>query len=254
MLSSCPGHANRVGRRSRTEKFLLGTVAAVSSLVLGQVSACLAGVVKDRAWNFAYGSNMEEGTRRRRGLEPLQMLPGMVKGWELTFSLPGVPYLEPAFAALRPASANCTVSCHGLCLELDTASWLRLLQTEGVLSVQEVAELSLQGATLEDVITRASSGSGRGYRLAPVRVDMYKKGDASASQLAYTLAAADDSRAPLLPPSVRYWRLLRNGARKHGLDRSYRDFLASLPRYAPSQLATAWLPRLAASADRKSVV
>lgn len=47
---------------------------------------------------------------------------------------------------------------------------------------------------------------------------------------AYAFVDALADEPLLLPPSQRYWRLLRNGARKHGLDRSYRDYLLSLPR------------------------
>lgn len=46
---------------------------------------------------------------------------------------------------------------------------------------------------------------------------------------AYAFAGAQEDAAPLVP-SLRYWRLLRNGARRHGLERPYRDFLSSYPR------------------------
>eukprot|EP00438_Fugacium_kawagutii_P034160 Skav226368 [mRNA] locus=scaffold290:99093:100678:+ [translate_table: standard] len=143
-----------------------------------------------RAWNFAFGSNMDVSTRRRRQLEVIDLQPAVAHGWELHFSLPGIPYIEPSFAALRPSN----VSTHGVCLELDRESWLRLLVSEG--------------ACLQFV-------------------GMY---GCSSTTMAYAFVDGSVEAPLLLPPSQRYWRLLRNGARKHGLDRSYRDYLLSLPR------------------------
>ena len=85
-------------------------------------------IAPGKAWNFAFGSNMDISTRNRRQLEVSQIQPAVADGWELHFSLPGIPYIEPGFAALRPSN----VSTHGLCLELDRESWLRLLVSEGV--------------------------------------------------------------------------------------------------------------------------
>ncbi len=85
-------------------------------------------IAPGKAWNFAFGSNMDISTRNRRQLEVSQIQPAVAEGWELHFSLPGIPYIEPGFAALRPSN----VSTHGLCLELDRESWLRLLVSEGV--------------------------------------------------------------------------------------------------------------------------
>ncbi|CAE8655845.1 unnamed protein product [Polarella glacialis] len=203
------------------------------------------------ALNFAFGANLDEGTRSRRGLAPSRLLPAKVPGWELTFSLRGVPYLEPGFAALRrteaPTGGASEVCSHGLCLDLDSEGWLRLLQTEGVFSLQEAGDLRSRRASLEEVLERAQElrkppGEARpsGYRLAPVEAETYGSGKVTA----YALASADEGPLPAHPPSVRYWRLLRDGARRHGLDRDYRDFLSSLPRYAPSPLAPVALPSL----------
>ena len=56
----------------------------------------------------------------------------------------------------------------------------------------------------------------------------------STSQRETAYALVDGNFEPPAPqiklPSLRYWRLLRNGARRHGLTREYRDYLASLPR------------------------
>lgn len=194
-----------------------------------------------RAWNFAFGSNMDVSTRRRRQLAPTEIRPAVAEGWELHFSLPGIPYIEPSFAALRPGS---NVSTHGVCLELDRESWLRLLVSEGVLGPDEAN--GLKSEALQEILELAARPrDGFGYRLLPIEVGMYQS---SSQQTAYAFVDAKAEAPPLLPPSQRYWRLLRNGARKHGLDRNYRDYLLSLPRYVPSLLSPAALPTLAASA------
>lgn len=193
-----------------------------------------------RAWNFAFGSNMDVSTRRRRQLEPTELQPAVAEGWEMHFSLPGIPYIEPSFAALRPSN----VSTHGVCLELDRQSWLRLLVSEGVLRPDEAN--GLKSEALQEILELAARPrDGFGYRLLPIEVGMYQS---SSKQTAYAFVDAKAEAPPLLPPSQRYWRLLRNGARKHGLDRSYRDYLLSLPRYVPSLFSPAALPTLAASA------
>jgi len=132
-------------------------------------------------------------------------------------------------------------------LELDRESWFRLLTSEGVLGVNEVQELRFRRASLEEVLKHAAKTAQptRGYRLLPIEVSMY----ATSRQTAYALVDGDFSAPAIaMPPSVRYWRLLRNGARRHSLDRAYRDYLASLPRYVPSLLAPAALPTLVGAA------
>lgn len=118
----------------------------------------------DRAWNFAFGSNMVPSTRQRRRLEPSRTVPAVVQGWELHFSLPGIPYIEPAFAALRPSN----VSTHGVCLELDKENWLRLLVSEGVFRPDEAN--AMKRASLQEVLELAAKPTATfGYRLLPLQ-------------------------------------------------------------------------------------
>lgn len=221
------------------------------------------------AWNFAYGSNLDYGTRERRGLQPHRLVPARVHGWELTFGLQGVPYIEPAFAALCPAPPHSDISAHGLCLELDQEGWLQLLLTESVLDANTVAQLRFRDAPLDEVLRVAVETSlerRRGYRLKEVRVEPYG-GDTTSSPtpsfLAYTLAACDSDDAhvadkvmvsQMMPPSERYWRLIRNGAARHKLNRDYRAYLASLPRYSPSALVLAAVPAAIVAAPVLAVI
>ena len=68
---------------------------------------------------FAFGSNLASSVLEgRRGLRPLApAAPGRVRGHELAFVLPGVPFVEPAFASLE-RSADDDAECHGAVYEL----------------------------------------------------------------------------------------------------------------------------------------
>ena len=129
-------------------------------LLLGTVASP---ALVPRAWNFAFGSNMDVFTRKRRQLEVNSIVPAAVWDWELRFSLPGLPYIEPAFAALCPMEG---VSTHGVCLELDQRSWLRLLVSEGVLRPDEVQKL--KDTPLAEILELAARPANFGYRLLPI--------------------------------------------------------------------------------------
>ncbi|CAJ1328048.1 unnamed protein product [Effrenium voratum] len=216
------------------------TALAALGLLVALAGGGVTLVPGEVAWNFAFGSNMDAGTRARRRLDVKGYAPARARGWEVCFSLQGVPYLEPAFAALRRAERP-GVEAHGVCLQLGREDWLKLLASEGVRLSADLAE-----APLEAVLKAAAAKppGGFGYRLLPVEVEFYD----SSRGTAYALADSSDGPVPHLPPSQRYWRLLKNGARRHNLERSYRDYLSSLPRYVPSPLAPAALPTLATNA------
>eukprot|EP00913_Durusdinium_trenchii_P004630 g4299.t1 len=100
-----------------------------------------------------------------------------------------------------------------------------------------------------------------GYRLLPLQACSYGRSAAGAASpgtgpglVAYAFVDAQlEGAPPLLPPSRRYWGLLRAGARQHGLDRSYRDYLYSLPRYVPSPLSAAALPTVLSASAAKGL-
>ena len=92
---------------------------------------------------FAFGSNMAssviEGRRRLTPLAPQQ--PALVRGYELAFTLPGFPPLEPAFASIEAAAGE---ECHGVLYMLSPADWLRLCASEGVPFAYRVVTLQLE--------------------------------------------------------------------------------------------------------------
>jgi hypothetical protein len=80
-------------------------------------------------WNFAYGSNMNfkilEG---RRKIKPLETARGIVKGYQLDFNLPTIPYLEPGMGSV---SKNEGSEIHGFLIKLTEKEFYKLYETEG---------------------------------------------------------------------------------------------------------------------------
>ena len=51
---------------------------------------------------FAYGSNVNTKTMKgTRGITPSAAYPAVLPGYELVFNVPGLPFIEPAFASVR---------------------------------------------------------------------------------------------------------------------------------------------------------
>jgi len=65
--------------------------------------------------DFAYGSNINKKVfEGRRMIKPAESLPAVLPGWRLEFSQPGLPYSEPAFAAVdRQPEAGSNSSGNG---------------------------------------------------------------------------------------------------------------------------------------------
>lgn len=60
---------------------------------------------------FAFGSNINKKVfEGRRRIRPAESVPAVLPHWVLKFSQPGLPYSEPAFAAVEPAPAPSTTS------------------------------------------------------------------------------------------------------------------------------------------------
>jgi hypothetical protein len=108
---------------------------------------------------FAYGSNMHKSVfQGRRMIKPAESLPAKLPGWRLTFNQPGLPYSEPAFAAVEPviasgaangANGSSTVSSeqqqqqpevHGVVHRITPSQWNYVLETEGASSQDEKSE------------------------------------------------------------------------------------------------------------------
>jgi hypothetical protein len=189
-------------------------------------------------WNFAFGANLSRRvlTGRRR-IEPLESLPAVVFGWELSFDYRGLPFLEPGFGTLRKVTAlsgpgsedggprrEGGVCVHGVVHRMSAPDYQQLLVTEG-------------GSGRDDV---------PGYRAVPVRCRVYQpSADAvhpptpcpapttapGAEIVAVALVATADVIRPGTLPSDRYAKLLVTGAHAYGLDKEYQRFLQAQPRH-----------------------
>lgn len=110
---------------------------------------------------FAYGSNMHKSVfQGRRMIKPAESLPAVLPGWRLTFNQPGLPYSEPAFAAVEPVIASGGANgahggsaasseqqqrrqqpeVHGVVHRITPSQWNYVLETEGASSQDEKSE------------------------------------------------------------------------------------------------------------------
>ena len=79
---------------------------------------------------FAYGANVDVKTLSlRSGEAPRVISVAWLDAYELAFSVPGVPFVEPSFATVRPAARS---SVCGVLYELSASGYRRMLLSEGV--------------------------------------------------------------------------------------------------------------------------
>lgn len=154
-------------------------------------------------YNFAYGSNMHKNILSgRRKIHPLESIPGVLEGWQLTFDLRGVPGVEPCFGNIKQ---NPDSEIHGILHKMTERDFKRLLATEG-----------------------GSGVDANGYIPHKVNVHAY---DGRMIE-AYALVARQTSPYVLREhalPSTRYMKLLRDGAIHHKIHPLYVEYLQSLP-------------------------
>jgi len=138
----------------------------------------------------------------RRKILPLESIPGVLEGWQLTFDLRGIPGLEPCFGNIKE---NPDSEIHGVLHKMTNKQFKHLLATE--------------------------TGSGvdkNGYIPYKVNVHAY---DGRMIE-AYALVVRQTSPSILCHhtvPSARYVGLLRNGATHHKIHPLYIEYLQSLP-------------------------
>ena len=156
--------------------------------------ARLLGRPGQEVWYFAYGANMDEGTFRvRRGVQALECRPGRIKGYRLRFNLDGRPRGKSAPANLHP---DPEAVVWGVLYRITRRDLLRLDSTEGV--------------------------PGRGY--CHVEIEAEDRDGRVIQAVTYMAKGKDVDGSP----SLRYIRLLREGARAHGLPEDYIRFLEAI--------------------------
>ncbi|CAF0885178.1 unnamed protein product [Didymodactylos carnosus] len=164
-------------------------------------------------YNFAYGANMYPNVLSgRRKIHPIESIPGILKGWQLTFDLGGIPAVEPCFGNIKE---NPHSEIHGVLHKMTEKDFKHLMATE-----------------------RGSGVDANGY--IPHKVNVYAY-DGRIIE-AYALVVRQISPGIVnhhTLPSVRYIGLLRNGAKHYKIHPLYIEYLQSLPSHERSKLATA---------------
>jgi len=175
----------------RKRRRLIAKSWVLSRLYYPLRGARLVGRPNDEIWYFAYGANMHAATFRvRRGIEPLECRPGRIKGYRLRFNLEGRPRGKAAPANLcRDPDAE----VWGVLYRISRRELIRLDSTEGV--------------------------PGRGYRHVVVEAEDIDR------RLLQAVAYMAQGKEVDGKPSLRYIKLLREGARAHGLPADYIRFL-----------------------------
>ncbi len=174
-------------------------------------------------WVFAFGSNMDKGVLEvRRMIKPAESVAAVAPGYMLTFNQPGLPYREPGFATIEvlppPSNDNNhansgddTKSCrpvHGVAHLMTPTQWEYYKETEG-----------------------AAGQSDKGYGVVEVELEAYDGRKIKAFTLMTqprTIATLKNRKAL---PSLRYLKLLRDGAAEHKLDPEYQNYLNELVPY-----------------------
>jgi len=103
--------------------------------------------VRADLYYFAYGSNLNTKVIvGRRGVKAERAKPCVVDGYSLEFSIPGLPYLEPAFATVVESEGE---EVHGVAYFVTTQQWEMIKFTETGYDIAEVDCRSYTGETFK---------------------------------------------------------------------------------------------------------
>jgi len=187
-------------------------------------------------WRFGYGSNIGLKTlKQKKNLNVSRYLVGTIKGWELYF-MPGFQYVEPGWAAIRPhggdgggdggdgQSGGRGEELHGSAFLIPNDEADGLDRQEGGYNVLPVTFTSYDGEVVEQV----------GLYIPKKE---YIPG------------------SPEGEPSLRYLKLLKDGAKEGNLAQHWIEHLKSFPHYVtPSEVrfqTQAWIFEFHNDDDRK---
>ena len=168
---------------------------------------------------FAFGSNMASSTMRNlRKLNPIAETAAILPQYELVFSIPGTPLMEPSWAAVRPTEDDTSV-VHGVLYRLTEEDFVKVCQTEGVPFAYRLKRCQ--------VIPYVGDGinAGETRRLSGQSSSSSSKTVVRAITL---VDANEDNNKQNIPPSQSYLNVLLRGAKEFGLDRNYVQYLESI--------------------------
>ncbi|PKY04716.1 hypothetical protein P168DRAFT_296495 [Aspergillus campestris IBT 28561] len=210
---------------------------------------------------LAYGSNLNSKTfLGRRGIKPLSQINVIVPELRLTFDMPGLPYLEPCFAATlfrdpshkhESSAEDSPLIAHdddddaynpnkplvGVAYEVTLTDYARIIATEGGGSgykdvVVDCHPFAEPYSPNDPIPTIPTTPSFKAHTL------LSPSNSTTASRAKSPARSRPISRPELgyAQPSARYLGLIVNGAAEHDLPTSYRRYLAGLPPYRATTL------------------
>jgi hypothetical protein len=136
-------------------------------------------------WYFAYGSNMSTRYMTNiRNVAIYKSLPAQADDYEVSFTLPGIAYIEPSFAIMTPRGGH---TAFGVLHYITPADMLKILNSES--NTYQVIDINV--------------------------TDKYGK-----TYLAKTLVG-DTKKPAINVTSTRYLNILLEGATEHGLPEAY---------------------------------
>lgn len=155
-------------------------------------------------WRFGYGSNIGLTTlRQKKNLNPIKYLAGTIDGYELYFTK-GIPYVEPGWAGVREGSED------------SDASKLKLHGSAFYIPLEEAEGLDRQEGGYDVKLCHFVSYDGQEVKDVGLYVPKNKQ------------KSTEDE---IHLPSLRYLRLLQNGAKEAPLSLEWQTHLNSLPYY-----------------------
>jgi hypothetical protein len=170
-----------------------------------------AGSSTTHVWRFGYGSNIGLTTLRlKKNLNPIKYLAGTIDGYELHF-IKGIPYVEPGWAGVREGSGS-------------DASKLQLHGSAFCISLEEAEGLDRQEGGYDVKLCHFVSYDGQEVKDVGLYVPKNKQ-----KSTAVTGASRTEDEINL--PSLRYLRLLQNGAKEAPLSLEWQTHLNTLPYY-----------------------
>ncbi|OES24628.1 AIG2-like family protein [Alteromonas macleodii] len=139
----------------------------------------------EQLWYFAYGSNMSTRYLTNvRDVAVYESVAGTLRNHTVSFTLPGIPSIEPRFAEL---SYTVGEKAYGVLHRIDVAGFVKVLRSEG--DAYQIADIVVTGV------------DGKQYKAKTLIVDQRSAESGS--------------------PSERYRNIILEGAREHGLPDAY---------------------------------
>lgn len=202
-------------------------------------------------WRFGYGSNIGLTTlQQKKNLNPSKYLAGTIKGWELYF-VPGIRHVEPGWAAVRrcPLPMTDTTTTTTTTTTNDDEEETKLHGSAFLIPKDEADGLDKQEAGYNVLPCQFVSYDGEVVEDVGLYVPKERK---------KTDDAATKKEEEEGIPSLRYLRLLQNGAREAPLSDEWIKQLDSFEYYiTPPEIrsqTTKWISEFDTDVERKDVI